>query len=75
MRGTGAIPGLIAITEEKGDDGSAKIVFEVEEGKQAEIFAAFELMDGDVEGLQRVVIESIQAMIDRQHARDAQEER
>jgi hypothetical protein len=69
------IPGLIAITEERQDDGSAKIIFEVEEGKQTEFFAAFELMDGDVEGLQRVMIESIQAMIDRQHARDAQEER
>lgn len=69
------IPGLIAITEERQPDGSAKIIFEVERDKEAEFFAAFELMDGDVEGLQRVMIESIQAMIDRQHARDAQEER
>ena len=75
MSATGVIPGLIAITEERQPDGSAKIIFEVERDKEAEFFAAFELMDGDVEGLQRVVIESIQAMIDRQHARDAQEER
>lgn len=75
MSATGVIPGLIAITEERQPDGSAKIIFEVERDKEAEFFAAFELMDGDVEGLQRVMIESIQAMIDRQHARDAQEER
>ncbi len=75
MRGTGEIPGLIGITEERCDDGSAKIIFEVEDDKVAHFFAAFELMEGDVEGLQRVMIESIQMMIDRQHARDAQEER
>ena len=75
MSAVGVIPGLIAITEERQPDGSAKIIFEVERDKEAEFFAAFELMDGDVEGLQRVMIESIQAMIDRQHARDAQEER
>ena len=69
------IPGLIAITEERQDDGSAKIIFEVERDKEAEFFAAFELMDGDVEGLQRVMIEAIQMMLDRQQARDAQEER
>ena len=69
------IPGLIAITEERQPDGSAKIIFEIEEDKEAEFFAAFELMDGDVEGLQRVMIEAIQMVLDRQQARDAQEER
>jgi hypothetical protein len=59
------IPGLIAITEERQEDGSTKIVFEIEDGKEAEFFAAFNLEVGDEEGLQRAVIDSIQMMMDR----------
>jgi hypothetical protein len=62
------IPGLVAITDEQGPDGSVKIVFEVEDDKQAEFFAALGLTVGDTDGLQRAVIESIQMALGRQRA-------
>lgn len=69
------IPGLISITEETGADGLARFIFEIEDDKVDQFYAAFDLMPGDVEGFKRVLTESIEMMLDRQWARDAQEER
>lgn len=68
------IPGLIGVTEETGDDGKTRFIFEIEDGKEAEFYAAFGLQLGDAEGFQRVLIDSIETLLARMRARDAQEE-
>ena len=64
------IPGLLGITEEPQEDGGSRFIFEVEDDKTEQFFAAFGLQPGDQEGLQRVVIEAIQAMLDRHNERN-----
>ena len=64
------IPGLIGITEETGDDGKTRFIFEIEDGREAEFYAAFGLQLGDVEGFQRVLIESIEMLLSRMQDRE-----
>lgn len=59
------IPGLIAISEVANDDGTTSFVFEIEDDKVDEFYAAFGLMPGDTEGFRRVLVESIEMMVDR----------
>lgn len=69
------IPGLIAITEERQEGGGSTLIFEIEDDKVDGFFAAFGLQPGDQAGLQRVVIEAIERMIEHKQAMDAGEER
>ena len=69
------IPGLVAITEERGESGGSTFIFEIEDDKVDGFFAAFGLQPGDQAGFQRVVIEAIEMMIERKQAIDAGEER
>lgn len=66
-----SIPGLVSITEEPGESGGARFVFEIEDDKVEQFFAAFGLQPGDNEGFQRIVIESIQLLLDRQNERQS----
>ena len=68
------MPGLISITEQPQPGGGATLVFEIEDDKVEQFFAAFGLQPGDQEGFQRVVIEAIEMMLARQQANDASEE-
>ena len=71
---TPEIPGLIGITEESDSDGKTRFIFEIEDGKEDQFYAAFGLQTGDAEGFQRVLIDSIETLLARMRARDAQEE-
>jgi len=53
------IPGLIKITE--GCDN--KMVFDIEDDKVDQFYAHFGLKSGDVEGFQRIVIESLERLL------------
>jgi hypothetical protein len=59
------IPGLIGITEETVEGGGARFIFEIEDDKEEQFFSAFGLAPGDSEGFQRVVIEALEAMLER----------
>lgn len=59
------IPGLIGITEETIEGGGARFIFEIEDDKEEQFFSAFGLTAGDSEGFQRVVIEALEAMLER----------
>jgi hypothetical protein len=59
------IPGLIGITEESDSDGKTRFIFEIEDGKEDQFYAAFGLQTGDTAGFQRVLIDSIEMLIDR----------
>lgn len=65
------IPGLIGITEEAVEDGKIQFVFEIEDGKEAEFFAAFNLSEGDTEGFQQVITEAIRELLERANNRKA----
>lgn len=64
------IPGLLSITEEPQEGGGSRFVFEIDDDKVDQFYAAFGLQPGDQEGLQRVVIEAIQEMLDRHNERN-----
>jgi len=68
------IPGLLSISEDPQEGGGSRFVFEIEDDKVEQFFAAFGLQPGDQEGFQRVVIEAIEMMLARQQANDASEE-
>lgn len=59
------IPGLVAITDEQGEDGQVRFIFEIEDDKVPQFFEAFSLMPGDIEGFRRVLVEAIELMINR----------
>jgi hypothetical protein len=59
------IPGLVAITDEQGEDGRVRFIFEIEDDKVPQFFEAFGLMPGDIEGFRRVLVEAIELMINR----------
>lgn len=59
------IPGLIAISEERGSDGRTSFIFEIEDDQIVPFYTAFGLEPNDVEGFQRIVVEAIEAMIDK----------
>ena len=69
------IPGLIAISETHNPGGGSTFTFEIEDDKVDQFFQAFGLQPGDQAGFQRVVIEAIEMMIERNQAIDAGEER
>jgi hypothetical protein len=69
MRSDLVIPGLIGITEEAAEDGKVRFIFEIEDGREAEFFASFQLMEGDTEGFQRVVTEAISELLERMNNR------
>jgi hypothetical protein len=69
------VPGLIGITEEPIEGGGMRLVFEIEDGKETEFYAAFGLQVDDAEGFQRILIEALEMMLGKQRTRDAQEER
>lgn len=53
---TSEIPGLIRITDETGPDGSCRLNFELADDRVGDFFAAFGLQEGDVRGLQDIVV-------------------
>ena len=59
------IPGLISIEESTQPDGSLQFVFEIEDEKEAEFYAAFGLEPGDSAGFQGVLIEAINLLTER----------
>lgn len=59
------VPGLISINEEHMEGGGCRLIFEIEDGKEREFFSAFGLQIGDEDGFQRVVIEALEAMLER----------
>jgi len=59
------IPGLIAISEMQGDDGRTSFIFEIEDDKVDLFYQAFGLQPGDDESFRRVLVEAIEAMIDK----------
>ena len=59
------IPGLIAISEIANDDGTTSFVFEIEDDKVDQFYAAFGLTSGDTEGFRRVLVEAIEMMVAR----------
>ena len=63
------IPGLISISEQPGTNGGMTLIFEVEDDKVDQFFAAFGLQPGDQEGFQRAVIESLEMMMTRMQDR------
>jgi len=63
MESNSGIPGLIDITEEPLEGGGSRFVFEIEDGKEEQFFAAFGLQVGDSEGFQRVLLEAIRQML------------
>lgn len=59
------IPGLIAISEEQGSDGRTSFIFEIEDDKIDQFYTTFGLAPNDVAGFQRIMVEAIEAMIDK----------
>jgi hypothetical protein len=60
---SGRIPGLVSISEVQGEGGSMQLVFEIKDGAEEQFFSAFGLQSGDVDGFQRVVIESLERLL------------
>lgn len=69
------IPGLLGITEEPDESGQTRFIFELDDDKVGQFYAAFGLQPGDEVGFRRVLLESIEMLIARQRASDAGEER
>lgn len=59
------VPGLIAITEDAQPDGSMRFVFEIDDERVDDFYAAFGLQPGDKAGFQRVLIEALNLLIER----------
>ena len=54
------IPGLQSIWNEQGPDGLTRIILEIDDDKVDQFFDALGLQSGDTEGLQDMIIKSIE---------------
>lgn len=59
------VPGLISIEEHTKLDGTVQFIFEIEDERVDEFYAAFGLETGDSAGFQRVLIEAITLLTER----------
>lgn len=60
-----SVPGLTSIKERTTPDGKVQFIFEIEDERAEEFYAAFGLQVGDSEGFQRVVVEAITLLTER----------
>jgi len=54
------IPGLQSIWDERGPDGLTRIILEIDDDKVDQFFDALGLQSGDTEGLQNIIIKSLE---------------
>jgi len=54
------IPGLKSIWDEQGPDGLTRIVLEIDDDKTEQFFEALGLQSEDTEGLQDIIIKSLE---------------
>ena len=54
------IPGLQSIWDEQGPDGLTRINFDIDDDKVDQFFDALGLKSGDTEGLQDIIIKSLE---------------
>lgn len=54
------IPGLQSIWDEQGPDGLTRIILEIDDDKVDQFFDALGLQSGDTEGLQDMIIKSLE---------------
>lgn len=60
------IPGLQSIWDEQGPDGLARIILEIDDDKVDQFFDALGLQSGDAEGLQDIIIKSLEWALKKQ---------
>jgi len=54
------IPGLQSIWDERGPDGLTRIILEIDDDKVDQFFDVLGLQSGDTEGLQDIIIKSLE---------------
>ena len=60
------IPGLQSIWDEQGPDGLTRIILEIDDDKVDQFFDALRLQSGDTEGLQDIIIKSLEWALKKQ---------